>query len=147
MTAEEMWSAYSEQNRIDALYEAWAFCDGGEVGDRLAGLVLEGKKTATASALIAYQNEGIEPPKDGCYSVVLFDNGEAACVIRTNKVSLVPFDQVSERHAWLEGEGDRSLDYWREVHREAFEPDYQAAGMDFDESGICVLEEFEVVFR
>lgn len=80
MTAEQMWAIFSEQNKIDAPYEAWAFCDGGEVGDKLAGLV--------------------------------------------------PFDQVSERHAWLEGEGDRSLAYWREVHREAFEPDYQAAGME-----------------
>lgn len=147
MKAEQMWKLYAERHQIDAPYEAWAFCGGGEVGDQLARLVLEGKKTATASALIAYQTEGDEPPTEGCYSVVLFDNGEAACIIRTVAVSIVPFNQVSERHAYLEGEGDRSLAYWRTVHREAFEPDYEMAGLKFDENGMCVLEEFEVVYQ
>ena len=36
---------------------------------------------------------------------------------------------------------------WREVHRRAFTPDYKAVGLDFDEKGDCVLEEFEVVYR
>lgn len=44
------------------------------------------------------------------------------------------------------GEDDRSLEKWREVHRRAFAPDYRAAGMEFDENGDCVLEEFEVVY-
>lgn len=55
MKAEQMWKLYAERHQIDAPYEAWTFCGGGEVGDQLARLVLEGKKTATASALIAYQ--------------------------------------------------------------------------------------------
>lgn len=146
MTAEEMWLLYAREQKIDASYEAWAFCGGGEAGDRLARLALSGTKTATSSPLIAYQTEGIAPPEEGCYSVVLYDDGQAACVIRTDRVSIVPFLQVSERHAWLEGEGDRSLAYWRTVHREAFEPDYKNAGLDFDENGLCVLEEFQVVF-
>ena len=33
---------------------------------------------------------------------------------------------------------------WREQN---FIPDYEAAGLDFDEKGDCVLEEFEVVYR
>ncbi len=44
------------------------------------------------------------------------------------------------------GEDDRSLNKWREVHRRCFAPDYQAAGLEFDETGDCVLEEFEVVY-
>lgn len=147
MTAEQMWQKYISLHPTDARYEAWVFCGGGEVGDELARLVLAGIKTATASSLIAYETEGEEPPKAGCHSVVLFDNGEAACVIQTTRVSLVPFSEVGERHAYLEGEGDRSLAYWRKVHREAFEPDYKAAGVPFDENGVCVLEEFEVVYQ
>ena len=60
---------------------------------------------------------------------------------------VVPFDQVSAEHAYKEGEGDRSLEYWKEVHRRFFTPDYQEAGLPFDEHGDCVLEEFKVVFR
>lgn len=147
MTAQEMWEQYSAESGVDAPYEAWAFCDGGEVGDKLARLVLAGIKTATASAYIAYQTENEPVPKVGDHSVILWDNGEAACIIRDTKVSLVPFDEVSERHAYLEGEGDRSLAYWRQVHEEFFTPDYEEAGKPFDRHGLVVLEEFDVVYR
>lgn len=147
MTAQELWNSFSAQSGTEADYQAWAFCGGGETGDRLAELVLAGIKTATASALIAYETEKEPIPQEGDYSVVLYDDNSAACVIRTLKVTLLPFCQVPARHAYLEGEGDRSLDYWRRVHREAFTPDYEAAGLPFDEDGLCVLEEFEVLCR
>ncbi|MDD3410721.1 MAG: ASCH domain-containing protein [Eubacteriales bacterium] len=144
MTAQQMWMLFPHP--ADATYEAWAFCGGGEVGDRLAALTLAGTKTATSSARIAYELEHDPLPHPGGYSVILLDNGDAVCVIRDTKVSVVPFDEVGERHAYLEGEGDRSLAYWRQVHREAFAPDYEQAGLPFDEHGLCVLEEFEVVY-
>ena len=47
MTEKEMWKAFCKEsgNNSDN-YEAWAF---GDDADRLASLVLEGKKSATAS--------------------------------------------------------------------------------------------------
>ena len=59
----------------------------------------------------------------------------------------IPFCKVSAEYAYKEGEDDRSLEKWREVHRRAFAPDYKEAGLDFDENEDCVLEEFAVVFR
>lgn len=149
MTGGEMWLAFCRENGVspDTRHDEWKFCGGGEIGDTLARLVLDGIKTATASSLIAYENEGETVPPDGCYSVVLFDDDSAACVIRDTKVSVVPFDEVSAEHAYKEGEDDRSLRKWREVHREFFAPDYAAAGKEFDEHGECVLEEFEVVYK
>ncbi len=109
-------------------YSAWAFCGGGAVGDELAQLVLAGTKTATASALLAFELEQEPLPKVGEYSVILLDSGEAAGVICDTKVTLVPFDEVSGARAYREGEGDRSLAYWKKVHRKAFTPDFEAAG-------------------
>ena len=146
MTASEMWREYQKINPSAQTCEAWSFCGGGPVGDQLADLVLAGVKTATASARIAYETENEPIPQVGGYSVILKDDGRAVCVIRDTKVTLTPFSEVSPRHAYLEGEGDRSLAYWRKVHREAFAPDYHAAGRPFDEDGLCVLEEFEVVY-
>lgn len=144
MTAEQMWHAYCESSGVSEQtpYSAWAFYGGGAVGDELAQLVLAGTKTATASALLAFELEEEPLPNVGEYSVILLDNGEAAGVICDTKVTLVPFDEVSGEHACKEGEGDRSLAYWRQVHREAFAPDFEAAGKRFDEHGLCVLEEF-----
>lgn len=149
MTGNEMWQKYCQKNGIDqnTPHDTWKFCGGGPFADELAKLVLEGTKTATASAKIAYDNEGEAIPEVGCLSVILYDNDEAACIIRTVKVSVVPFDMVSAEHAYKEGEDDRSLEKWREVHKRAFTPDYEVAGVDFDEHGECVLEEFELIHR
>lgn len=149
MTGEEMWQVFCHNTNTDITtrHDIWKFCGGGEFADQLAYLVLDGIKTATASAKIAYDLYGEELPDAGTYSVILFDNEEAACIIRDVKVSVVPFHRVSEEHAYKEGEDDRSLEKWREVHRRAFTPDYHAAGFPFDENGDCVLEEFEVVYR
>ena len=128
MTEEMMWEAYcrTTNTNCNTRHDIWKFCGGGAAADELANLVLAGIKT---------------------YSVILFDNEEAACIIRDTKVSVVPFNQVSADHAFKEGEDNRSLNKWREVHRRAFTPDYKAVGLDFDEKGDCVLEEFEVVYR
>ena len=148
MTGEKMWQAFCRTTNTDenTPHDTWKFCGGGVFADELANLVLAGVKTATASTKLAFEMDWEALPCAGAYSVILFDNDEAACVFRDVKVSVVPFNQVSAEHAYKEGEDNRSLEKWREVHLRAFTPDYQAAGLDFDENGECVLEEFEVVF-
>lgn len=48
---------------------------------------------------------------------ILLDGAEVPrAVIETVAVEVVPFDQVDEEHAFAEGEGDRTLAHWREVH-------------------------------
>lgn len=37
-------------------------------------------------------------------------------MIRTTTITIVPFGEVTARHAYREGEGDRTLEYWRESH-------------------------------
>ena len=138
MTAEELW----EKSGINGTYEAWAF--GGDQDD-LAELVRKGIKTATASALCLYEAEGESLPKPGEYSVILDSDDNAVCIIRTTKVYVTPFDQVSEEHAFKEGEGDRSLDYWRKVHKDFFTEELQTIGMEFDIQMKVVCEEFELV--
>ena len=148
MTGEKMWQAYCRAADLDVntRHDIWKFCGGGVFADELAKLVLAGVKTATASTRLSYETAGEALPQAGTYSVILFDNDEAACILRDTKVTIVPFDRVSADHAYKEGEDDRSLSTWREVHRRAFAPDYAAVGRSFDETGDCVLEEFEVVY-
>ena len=113
MTAEELW----KKSGIDGEYDAWAF---GDDADRMAELVKAGIKTATSSLRLFYELEDEPLPQPGEYNIILDSNEEAVCIIRTTNVFIVPFDQVSEEHAYREGEGDRTLDYWRSVHREFF---------------------------
>lgn len=43
------------------------------------------------------------------------------------------FMEVNEAHAYKEGEGDRSLAYWRKVHEEAFTKEWKEIKMTFSE--------------
>ncbi|MBQ8954508.1 MAG: ASCH domain-containing protein, partial [Clostridia bacterium] len=124
-------------------YEAWAF---GGAADELAALVLTGRKTATSSAYPLYAAEGEPLPKAGEYSVILDSRGQAVCVIRTERVCVTPFDEVTARHAAREGEGDLSLEHWRAVHRAFFTREMASVRLAFDEKTDVVCEEFVRVF-
>lgn len=116
MKPEEMWSRFCSENGIDPAthYEAWQF---GGAPDNLAALVMLGIKYATASLYDLYEVEDEEPmPQEGDYSVILDSKDEAVCVIQTIQLDVIPFDEVGEDQARGEGEGDKSLSYWRKVH-------------------------------
>lgn len=145
MTAEEMWSIFAKDNNIGTdEYEAWAY---GDDPDTLAELTVKGIKTATCSAYYWYENEGEELPKEGEYSVILNSKDEAVCVTKTVKVYIERFKNISEKHAYKEGEGDRSLEYWRRVHMDFFTKEFAEEGIVFSEEMQVVCEEFEVVYK
>ena len=146
MAPDDLWAEYIDNGNKDEKHEAWAFCGGGKKADELLALVKEGKKRGTASSLIAYRVENEPLPKVGDKSIILDSNNEAHLIIVTRKVTVTPFLQVHPYHGYMEGEGDRSLNYWREVHEIFFKPDYEAAGKDFDPMGEVVLEEFDVIY-
>ncbi|MBE6925798.1 MAG: ASCH domain-containing protein [Ruminococcaceae bacterium] len=143
MNAETMWKQYTAQSGACGPYDAWQF---GDDANRLAQLVLDGVKTGTSSAYPIYAAENEPLPEENTYSVVLWEDNTAACIIKTTKVYVIPFCQVSARHAFAEGEGDRSLSYWRNVHRSFFTKELADAGLDFTEDMQVVCEEFIKVF-
>ena len=115
MKSDQMWQAYKILNQsIGDKIDAWAF---GVEADYLAELVLMGQKTATSSAFDLYA-VGNEPlPKENELSVILDSKENAICIIETTKVEVIPFKEVSENHAYKEGEGDRTLAYWQKLMR------------------------------
>lgn len=143
MTAQEMWKLYSSGKNIRSDFDAWAFEDD---ADKLADLVLSGTKTATASLEVWYTIEQEPLPAPGKFSVVLDSQRQAVCVIRTTRVHVVPFLEVDDRHAWKEGEGDRSLVYWRTVHERFFRKELAQAGQSFYNGMNVVCEEFVRVY-
>lgn len=144
MTPTQMWQEYKKINPIIGDdFEAWAFC---VEPDQLADLALKGEKTATASAYDLYQIDGEPIPQAGTFDVILDSQGQAVCIIKVTKVTVVPFNQVSAEHAFKEGEGDKSLAYWRQVHEEFFTEWIAEAGLSFSEETGVVLEEFCKVY-
>ena len=92
------------------------------------------------------RDEGEDLPQAGEYSVILNTKDEAVCIIRTTRVYVTPYCEVTAEQAWKEGEGDRSLSYWRRVHEAFFRKELEAVGLSFTEDMGVVCEEFEVVY-
>ncbi|MDO4978276.1 MAG: GNAT family N-acetyltransferase [Eubacteriales bacterium] len=147
MTAEDLWKMFCEKESLpfETKFDAWQF---GGAPDYLAALVMQKIKTATASGYDLYFIPGAEEklPQTGDYSVIEDSKGQAVCVIQTTKIAVIPFDEVSNEHAYKEGEGDRSLTYWRKVHKEFFEEDFGSCGVKFDLTSKILCEEFELVY-
>lgn len=129
-----------------ATYTSWQFGYGVEQGDQLLEVVMTGPKRATAGAFSAYEQEGEAVPRPGDFSIVTDGSGIARCIIRTTQVDITPFDQVDEQFAFDEGEGDRSLAYWRSVHWPYFVRELESFGLVATPDMLVVCERFEVVY-
>lgn len=141
---EAFWRSFADASGIDAPYEAWAFggAETPELATELGLLVRDGPKRATTARLDSYEAEGEPFPQVGAYSVILDGAGHPVCIIRTTQVDTKPFGEVDEEFAWVEGEGDRSLAYWREAHERFF----AAEGTPIIDEDLVVLERFELVW-
>lgn len=124
-------------------YEAWAFGDSTEMADELLELVLRGTKTGTSSSYEQYELEGEHPPRAGDHSIVLDGQGQPKAIIVITTVEIYPFQEVSAEFAYTEGEGDRSLAYWRAVHQDFFSREGNAQG--FDPGMLVLCENFKLV--
>ena len=128
---------------IDKL-EKWHFELTEGAANYLLGLVLEGKKRATASSLWGYELEGGPLPKAGEMSVITYWDGTPGCVIRTTNVRIIPYHDMTFDIAKLEGEDD-ALESWRKNHEAFFTEEGKELGYTFSEDMPVIFEEFEVV--
>ena len=145
MKANELWLKFIKENKIENCeYEAWAF---GVEPDLLANLVLTGQKTGTSSAYELYELSNESLPKTDDYSVILDSKGNAVCIIKNVNVEIIPFNEITAEHAYKEGEGDKSLNYWKSVHEDFFNKSFVEAGIEFSYDTNVVYEEFIVVYK
>lgn len=127
----EYWQKFKSENNINSnRYEAWQY---GFDADLLGELVLEGKKTATAGALKSYQFENVDIPRLGQYNIVLDFKNQLLCIIRTTKVEIIPFLEVSSEQAYKEGENDRTLESWRNGYKRFFINEFREYNIEFSE--------------
>ena len=114
---------------------SFAFGDGPALADELLDLVIKGVKTATCST-----EDEPNTSTPGERWIVRDGRGEPRCVIETLEVSYRRYSEVDAAFAHDEGEGDRSLAYWRQAHREYF-----GRQGKFSEDMMLMCERFRLV--
>lgn len=124
--------------------EHWHFGHTKEEANALLSLVLEGKKTATASSMPAYEISGEALPAVGEKSVITDGEGVPRCVVHTTRVQVRPYREIPFALARLEGE-DETLASWRAHHSAFWTAEGARRGYVFSPEMRVVFEEFEVV--
>ena len=118
-----------------------------EIADELLSLYLSGRKTAGSSLLKDYEYSGEDLPEPGDYWIILDSRKHPRCIVRTVRVEVHRFDEVPKEVAIAEGEGDRSLSYWRQAHSRFFASFLRTWGVtDLSEEQV-VTEFYELVFK
>ncbi|MCV2886332.1 ASCH domain-containing protein [Aestuariibacter sp. AA17] len=123
----------------------WHFCDNQADADDCARLVVEGVKRATSPSLWWHEAHNEPIAKAGDLHVVTNWQGEAQCIIQTTRVAIVPFNQITAEYAALEGEGDKSLAYWKQVHWAYYQRELAETGFTPTLEMPIVCTEFNVV--
>ena len=66
-------------------------------------------------------------------------------IILTTKIELIKFNEITTKFAQREGEGDKSLDYWRKVHKIYYNREMQDYKGEFSEDMIIVCQYFKTI--
>jgi len=132
-----------QKARADYYY----FCSDEESANHLALLVVQGVKQATAGLLWSYEAEDEPLPEVGQLSVITNWDGDPQCIVEVTEVEVKPYNKVTAEFAFIEGEGDKSLEYWRRVHWEFFTMECEEIGKEPTEEMLVILEQFKVIWK
>lgn len=115
---------YNNHNKPVSFY----FCDNKKDADECAELVVKKIKQASSPSVWWFEKNNEELPKIGDLAIVTNWNGEPKAIIKTVKVEIVQFKNITNEYAYIEGEGDRSLEYWRKVHLDYYKNEMKDFG-------------------
>ena len=148
-SARNLWGDFLDSHLEYAFVDAprvTHFCDNEKDANECLKLVLTGTKRATSHSLLGLQLRKEPLPKIGDFTIITDWKGKAQCIVRTVAVRLKPFYSIRESYAKIEGEGDKSLDYWKKVHWDYYTRELEPYGRNPVDSMIVVCEIFEKVY-
>jgi uncharacterized protein YhfF len=150
-STEAYWQKFLSTLSSDSLYHTKAYSEGGygdspELMDELIQLVLSGKKTATCGSLWEWEAEDKPLPTVGDVWVELDGSGNPVCITETVEVTIRKYNEVDADFAREEGEGDLSLNYWREAHKNFFSRVLRKIDKEFSEDMPLVCERFRIIY-
>jgi uncharacterized protein YhfF len=145
----QMWDAYRIAAGLPGspMPAVWHFCDTQHDADECASLVLLGRKRATAPSLWGFHVRGEPVPAAGTLDIVTTWSGEACAIIRTREATVLPFRDIPAEFAQAEGEGDGSLEWWRQTHRAYYARELAGTSYVLDDDMPIVCQYFDVVER
>ncbi|MBU2926930.1 ASCH domain-containing protein [Winogradskyella psychrotolerans] len=145
-----MWQNYTashpEFQNVE-LPESWYFHNNKADANRLANLVLSGKKQAASGLYAWYKEADADLPKTGLKHIITDFDGKAKAIIEIKKVDTIPFHKISEAYAALDmGTTTDPLQKWKNAHWDFFSTTMVESGETPTEDLLIVCEEFETIW-
>lgn len=142
------WQAFQKRNPAFAALpepQSFYYCDNKKDADECAELVVSKIKQATSPSLWWFEKHNEPLPRVGDLAIVTNWERIPKAIVRTTKVEVLRFKDVTEAYAFIEGEGDRSLDYWKAVHWDYYANEMKPFGEFPAEDMKVVCEYFETI--
>lgn len=109
-------------------------------------LICRGQKQGTAHMKLDFEMNAVARRKTGDFWVLLDpERLKPFALVKVTDVYEKPFDEVPESFSVQEGEGDMSLQFWRDAHYDYFIRVCEKLGIDWDSKHVVVCESFELV--
>ncbi|WP_430908874.1 ASCH domain-containing protein [Maribacter sp. 2-571] len=129
------------------LPEAFYFHDNEKDADRLASLVVNGKKRASSGLYVWYEEANADLPMIGTKSIVTDFDGTARAIIEIKKVDTIPFNKISGTYAEMDmGTSIAPLQKWKKAHWTFFKGALEQSGAQASEEMLVVCETFEKIW-
>ena len=148
-TIEKFWQEFlklNPDNKIKQIPESFYFCDNEKDANECADLVVNNIKQATATSLWWFEKNNQPLPNVGDQAIVTDWYGNPKAVIETIKIDPTPYNEITAEFAEVEGEGDKSLEYWKKVHKAYYQREMEPHGENFDENMIIICEYFKTKY-
>jgi len=145
----EYWKNFQENNieyKNASQPQSFYFCDNKKDADECAELVVKKIKQATSPSAWWFKKNNEPFPKAGDIAIVTNWDGNPKAIIRTTKVEIVKYKNISPEYARLEGEGDKTLEYWKKVHWIYYQNEMKEFNEFPTEDMEIVCEHFETIW-
>ena len=126
--------------------ESFYFCDNEKDANDCAKLVVKKIKQATAPSLWSFEINNEKLPRKGDLNIITNWNKVPQAIILTTKIELIKFSEITAKFAQREGEGDKSLAYWKKVHKAYYEREMQGHKEEFSKDMIIVCQYFDTIY-
>lgn len=146
---EEFWNKFlnlNPDNLRKEIPESYYFCDNEKDANECADLVSKSIKKATATSLWWFEKNNEPLPQIGAQAIITDWHGKPRAIIETIRIDPTPYNEITPGFAETEGEGDKSLDYWKKVHKAYYKREMEPYGDNFEENMIIICEYFKTIY-
>jgi len=126
--------------------ESFYFCDNKIDADKCAELVINGVKQATASSIWSFKVNNENLPEIGDLNIITNWNKIPKAIIKTTKTEIIKYKDITAQFAYIEGEGDRSLSYWKKVHKNYYSREMKGSKEKFTQDLLILCQYFKTIY-